>query len=314
MKLRDFFYMNKGDRQVLLILLTLAAVVLCALYLTEGGFPNDATATLPDSVGGTLPSVSEESPITPQRDYAAESLPYAQQEREVERFPFDPNTADSTTLLRLGLRPWQVRNIYKYRAAGGIYRRKEDFARLYGLTVKEYRELKPYIRISDDYRPASTLFGKNSTLADSLQADTESRRHFPVKIKEGETLDLNIADTSDLKTVPGVGSYYARRIADYGHRLGGYVSVSQLDEIPDLPPEVKTFFVVSQPHPRQIAINRLSIDELKRHPYINYYQARAITGYRRTHGPIGSLADLRLLPEFPPEAIARLEPYVDYAE
>ena len=314
MKLRDFFYMNKGDRQVLLILLTLAAVVLCALYLADGVPSGGTVADLPDSAAVTLPAASERPFSTQRRGGGTEGHLFAQQERAVERFPFDPNTADSTALLRLGLRPWQVRNIYKYRAAGGIYRSKEDFARLYGLTVKEYRALEPYIRISSDYLPASTLFGKKSPQADSLPADTENRHRYPVKIKEGETLDLNIADTSDLKTVPGIGSYYARRIADYGHRLGGYVSVSQLDEIEDLPPEVKTFFVVSQPHPRQIAINRLSCDELKRHPYINYYQARAITAYRRTHGPIGRLADLRLLPEFPPEAIARLEPYVDYAE
>ena len=43
-------------------------------------------------------------------------ITYAVPEEKVETFPFDPNTADSTTLLRLGLAPWQVRAIYKYRA------------------------------------------------------------------------------------------------------------------------------------------------------------------------------------------------------
>ena len=33
--------------------------------------------------------------------------------------PFDPNTADSITLRQLGLRPWQIRNLLKYRAANG---------------------------------------------------------------------------------------------------------------------------------------------------------------------------------------------------
>ena len=64
---------------------------------------------------------------------------YHTQGQQVESFVFDPNTADSIQLLRLGLRPWQVRNIYKYRSKGGIYRTKADFARLYGLTVKDYR-------------------------------------------------------------------------------------------------------------------------------------------------------------------------------
>ena len=68
-----------------------------------------------------------------------------------ERFAFDPNTADSTQLLRLGLKPWQVRSIYRYRAKGGVFSEPADFARVYGLTLKQYRELEPYIRIGRDY-------------------------------------------------------------------------------------------------------------------------------------------------------------------
>ena len=55
-----------------------------------------------------------------------------------------------------------------------------------------------------------------------------------------------------------------------------------------------------------------TLNELKRHPYINFFQAKAITDYRRLRGPIHSLQDLRLSKDFPPEAIQRLEPYVEY--
>lgn len=308
--LRNLIYLNKSDRQVLLTLLALVAIGLCGLYFTGGSHPADdgggSLAAVPDSssrVGET--DLGERNTRQDKQQY------YQQEERSIERFPFDPNTADSTQLLRLGLRPWQVRNIYKYRAAGGIYRTKEDFAQLYGLTVKEYRELEPYIRISQDYLPASTLYGKErSTAADSVTPANNMR--YPVKLHEGEQIDLNMADTTDLRRIPGIGSYYARRIVDYGRRLGGYVSVEQLDEIEDLPKEAKAFASVAQPHPHQLSINRLTLNELKRHPYINYYQARAITEYRRLHGPIASLSELHLLPEFPPEAIQRLEPYVSY--
>lgn len=306
MRLRELVYLNKSDRQVLLTLLSLAVIVLFAIYFV-GSSEDEASG----NVGSVQRAVEEEQAMTDSAHNEHEPY-YHQPARKTERFVFDPNTADSTAFLRLGLRPWQVRNIYKYRAAGGIYRSKEDFAQLYGLTVKEYRELEPYIRISPDYLPASTLFEKRESTTTSPSDTTGASLRFPVKIKEGETIDLNIADTADLKTIPGIGSYYARRIADYGRRLGGYVSVGQLDEIDDLPDAVKTFFVVSQPHPRKLAVNRLSLNELKRHPYINYYQARAITDYRRLHGRIASLSDLHLLPEFPPEAIGRLEPYVSY--
>ena len=294
MRFSDLFYLNRHDRRILLVLLTVAAVAFGLMFFV-GGDEELATSSGPSSTSKTSPIRSS-------------SYYYQQPTRRLERFAFDPNTADSTQLLRLGLQPWQVRNIYKYRAAGGIYRKKEDFAHLYGLTVKQYRELEPYIHISTDYLPASTLI-KEERRTERYERDT---LRYPVKIAEGEHIDLNAADTSLYKKVPGVGSYYSRKIAEYGRRLGGFVSTDQLDEIENFPSESKKYFSVNASDVHQLNVNRLSLNELKRHPYINYYQAKAITDYRRLHGPLHSLDDLRLLPDFPVEAIKRLEPYVCY--
>jgi DNA uptake protein ComE-like DNA-binding protein len=294
MRFSDLFYLNRHDRRILLVLLTVAAVAFGLMFFV-GGDEELVTSSGTSSTSKTSPTKSS-------------SYYYQQPTRRLERFAFDPNTADSTQLLRLGLQPWQVRNIYKYRAAGGIYRKKEDFARLYGLTVKQYRELEPYIPISTDYLPAFTLI-KEERRTERYERDT---LRYPVKIAEGEHIDLNAADTSLYKKVPGVGSYYSRKIAEYGRRLGGFVSADQLDEIENFPSEAKKYFSVNVSDVHQLNVNRLSLNELKRHPYINYYQAKAITDYRRLHGPLHSLDDLRLLPDFPVEAIKRLEPYVCY--
>ena len=64
--------------------------------------------------------------------------------------------------------------------------------------------------------------------------------------------------------------------------------------------------------PAKIAVNRLTLNQLKRHPYINYYQAKAITDSRRLRGPLKSLADLRLLKDFTPEDMERLSHYVEF--
>jgi DNA uptake protein ComE-like DNA-binding protein len=138
------------------------------------------------------------------------------------------------------------------------------------------------------------------------------KAHYQPKIRQGEHVVLNMADTTQLKTIPGIGPYFARKIVEYGQRLGGYVSVDQLDEIEDFPLDAKDYLVIENPSPRKLNVNQLSLNELRRHPYINFYQARAITDYRRLHGPIHSLDDLRLSKDFPQEAIARLKPYVEY--
>lgn len=295
MKLRDFFYVQRSDREVIIVLLLVMAVALGILFVTGGDEQTPASA----QADSTLTA-------TPEGDTSRVPIYYKVEEQATELFAFDPNKADSTQLLRLGLQPWQVRNIYKYRAAGGVYRKKEDFASLYGLTVEKYRQLEPYIRISSDYAPASTLF------ADDAPVPRPDTLRYPQKLSEGETLDLNAADTTLLRRVPGIGSYYARRIVQYRKRLGGFVSLQQLDEIDQFPAEAKAYFTISTEQVQRLKINDLTLDELKRHPYINYYQARAIVDYRRQHGRISDLSDLRLLRDFPEQAIERLRPYVVY--
>ena len=71
--------------------------------------------------------------------------------------PFDPNTATESQLLSLGLSQRQVRNVLKYRSRGGRYRVKEDFARLYGLTLEKYRQLEPYIAIKPQVMAADVI-------------------------------------------------------------------------------------------------------------------------------------------------------------
>ena len=291
---REFFYLQKSDRKVILTLLCVIVIALAVIFWTGG--KTEGTSVV-DSLNRKSYPVSKRH----------RSQGYYVAPRKVERFAFDPNTADSTQLLRLGLQPWQVRNIYKYRAKGGIYRQPSDFAKLYGLTVKEYRELEPYIRISRDYQPAASLMGKERT---SSPRDTFT--HYPEKIKEGEFVDLALADTTALMKVPGIGPYFARKIVQYRERLGGYVSLQQLDEIENFPVEAKHYLAIGKAAPRRMNVNTLSLEELKRHPYINFYQAKAITDYRRLHGKIKNLNELRLSKDFPQAAIDRLIPYVEY--
>lgn len=309
MKIKDLFYMQASDRKVLVFILSLAAVAIIAFHFLG----EHATATLPLSAADSA-TVANRHDSTARRQQFYETT----DGRIVERFAFDPNTADSTQLLRLGLQPWQVRSIYRYRAKGGIYRKKEDFARLYGLTQKEYRELEPYIRISDDYQPAATLpqvATRTTSEADGYQPYREYDRdtlRYPIKLKPGETINLATADTTTLKKVPGIGSGWARRIVAYGEQLGGYVHVGQLREIEEFPEEALPYFTIHDAHPRRMNVNKLTYSQLRRHPYINHYQARSITDYRRLRGELHSLDELSLHKDFPTEAIERLRPYVEF--
>ncbi len=294
MKWSDFFYLHKSDRRVLSAFMLVAVLSISVLFLID-------SQTAEDSVQADSLQQGNVGKREKKSYFRVEGEGSGQQS---ELFVFDPNTADSTQLLRLGLHFQQVRNIYKYRAAGGIFQTKEDFAQLYGLTLKEYRRLEPYITISTDYQPASRYVKPKKPQYDTLL--------YTPKIKEGEFVDLATADTSELKRVPGIGSYYAYEIVKYRSRLGGFAQVDQLDEIDHFPIESKKYFRISSQPALKLDLNKLSLNDLKRHPYLNYYQARAIVEYRRLRGPLKSLNDLRLMPDFPQEAIERLSPYVQF--
>lgn len=305
--MKELFYFPRSDRKVLLALLVLGAAALCAFFFI-GGNNRQTRLTAADSAA-----------IAARHDYGSgysyrhyrrsrKQWYYDQPTRQkIVLSNFDPNTADSNQLLRLGLQPWQVRNIYKYRAAGGIYRKPEDFARLYGLSARQYRQLEPYIHISSDFLDASTIYNyEPASKRDTLK--------YPVKIPPQERVMLNSADTNMLRKVPGIGSHFARKIVQYRERLGGFYSIRQLCEIEDFPEMALNYFVIPDDNLRKLNLNRLTLEQLRRHPYINFHQAKAITDYRRLKGPLHSLQDLRLLRDFTPEAINRLEPYVEFDE
>ena len=290
-------YFSKRDRQAI-VALTLTLLAGCGFLWVLGEYGEK----------------QESKEVVEKKGYKDKAQYYASEQSSEELFCFDPNTADSTALLKLGLRPWQVRNIYKYRAHGGIYRKPEDFARLYGLSAHQYKRLLPYIRIAKEYRITAAEYVGNTydNRRQGINSEKTTPSYYPRKISIGEHIILNTADTTQLMRVPGIGSYYSKVILRYGERLGGYVSIDQLDEIEDFPTEAKQFFVIDNPSPRRLNVNTMTLNELKRHPYINYYQAKAIVDYRRINGQIRSLQQLSTLPDFPKEAIKRLLPYVTY--
>jgi DNA uptake protein ComE-like DNA-binding protein len=233
--LKEFFYLRKSDRKVILTLLCVIVVALGVIFLAGGNDTSNA--------------------LTP-----ADTL---QKETRRDTFQHRPYREHQKTV---------------------------------------------YVRTKVIYRDTAYHRGKALSEAeyDSVKA------HYQVKIKAGEHVVLNTADTTALKTVPGIGPYFARKVMEYGQRLGGYVCVDQLDEIEGFPLDAKDYLVIEHATPRRLNVNTLSLNELRRHPYLNFYQAKAITDYRRLHGPLRSLSDLRLSKDFPPEAIKRLEPYVEF--
>ena len=235
-------------------------------------------------------------------------------------FKFDPNTATESQLLSLGLSQREVRNILKYRAHGGRYRVKEDFARVYGLTLEKYRQLEPYIAIKPQIMAADVIKReKNSPHPSSLSPHPSSLNPQPSavglrasrKLRYGETVDINSADTAMLKRIPGIGDYYAMRIVELRKRKQVFSSPEELLAIRNFPETALTYMTASQDFPA-IYINCWSQKQLASHPLLNYTQARDIISLRRLSGPITSATDLAALPSFSPALIEKITPLLRF--
>jgi len=210
-------------------------------------------------------------------------------------FPFNPNTLDSVGFVKLGLKPFMARNILRYRAKGGKFRSVEAFSKVYGLSDEQFATLKPYIQIPPEEKPV-----------------------YAKKEQPAVMVELNAADTSQLKLLHGIGSVIAKRIVAYRNKLGGFASANQIKEVwgisPELAQQIMPFITADASQLKKIPINKSSIDRLRNHPYMNFYRAKAIYEYRKDKGKIKSIQECKSIDDesLTPEFWTKMEPYLEF--
>ena len=132
------------------------------------------------------------------------------------------------------------------------------------------------------------------------------------KYPEGTLVDVNSADTAELKKIPGIGSGIAGGIVRYRERLGGFYALSQLEEVKHVTPELLKWFKLDNDSIRKLEINKASLDKLRAHPYLTFYQAKIIMEHRRKKGQIKSLSQLALYEEFTEKDLEHLSAYMTF--
>ena len=300
---KDFFYYSKSERRAILFLLVLAVVGL--IVYSTCYWPQHSLARHEGAVDSAVVDSFKNQLV--QREKNAHFRPKgkkrSKQERKVILQNFNPNTADSLTLYQLGLSDFVIKNLLRYREKGGSFRTAESFSKIYGLSSKQYATLRPYIQIPvpEAVVQVDTVSEKNSRL-----------EPFAPKYPEGTVVDLNEADTSVLKCIPGIGSVLAHKIVVYRHRLGGFYRVEQLQEIAHVDTAVNKWFRVDSCKIRRLEVNHAGLDELRFHPYMDFYKAKAILDYRRKRGKIKGLSRLTLFEEFSEKDLERLLPYLSF--
>lgn len=312
---KNFFYFSKGQRIGIIVLIILIGGALIGNYFlpyffpasikTDSSFRKEVELFKKSLVSRDSLRKQEweqqkrERQIQYENLYKKDYQPFTKNKNDEKlKFvltKFDPNTIDSAGFTHLGLKSFIASNILKYRKSGGKFRTASDFAKVYGILPEKFKELEPYISITE----------------------TREAENKQINAKRNDIIvELNSADTTLLMQVKGIGRGYAKSIVRFRQSTGGFVSVDQLLEVYGMRPEnmerIRPYCIVNQAEIRKIKVNTASVERLKSHPYIGFYKAKAIYELRRNKGKLKDINDLKIISEISPDDLIKIKPYLSF--
>jgi len=313
----------KSDRRALMFLMLVALVCVCVMIFRNA--MRDERGEVRDEGLGVRDERGEVTNLDSIRDAMGS---------------FDPNTVDSVTLLKYGLGPVQIHSLMGYRRHGGKFETPLAVSKLYNWSDEDIDKVIDCIVIGEEfkktYKYREQYESERREEYNRRQADYEAKRDaYKVqkdsvrrsgtdnddapkyvkadKFKSLTKVDINTADTTLLKKIPGVGTGIANSIIKLRSKLGGFYSVDQLRTIDYISPELYEWFEVkSSPDLHLININKASFQTLNAHPYISYNQTRDLVTFRRLYGNIKDKEALISTHIFTKEEVERLSSYLEY--
>lgn len=235
---------------------------------------------------------------------------------QVRLAPFDPNGLSAEGWEARGVPHFVAGRIVNYGQKAGGFQAKSQVQRIYGLPDSVYQRLAPFMQLPDAM-PArgAASYAAGRPPFEASRADAPSR--FPRKPAHLQPFDLNLADTTQLMQIKGIGRGRAKYLVKQRAELGGYITENQLEEVfvlrdaPDLVDSLRKYtFVAAGFVPRPVRVNSATFDELWPHPYVGKPLARLIVAYRKQHGPFATPDDLRQIKILKEESFVKLRPYV----
>ena len=335
---KDWFYYSKGQRQgisvlILLIFITpLFTGIVKRIYAPEPlnteSFLREV-ALLQQKISKAERS-SSDTGIRMHANVTTERHP-SRRRPVLTPFSFDPNTLTLAEWDSMGMPGYISRSIRNFLASGGGFRYREDFRRIYLLEDWMYDELEAFIELPSRPEIQSAEKGYQSgtnnenkgygSLATAARATGSHPGSQPnkmadniIRIAEPLVINLNMADTTELQQIRGIGPAFSRRIVGYRELLGGYVNTKQLMEVYGLDSTryaaIAEFVSTDTTNIKKINLNTADYTELVRHPYINRQIANAILTIRNQHGPYAEISELLKSYLIDDQTLKKLKPYL----
>jgi len=298
---KSIFNFNRIERTGITVVILIIILVLCFPFFIKIAIPDqkqDFALFLKDIERFEASRKASIDSIKLARELDFQQMDRSVAQLKLNPFPFNPNLLPSEQWSKLGLKDWQIKMIKKFEAKGGKFRNKEDFRKMFCITPSEYDQLEPFIKIPEQ----------------QSEFVSKSAEKKPWIEKEKVLIDINTADTAALISLYGIGPSFARRIVKYRNLLGGFYSKNQLTEVfgfdQDKLDKIEKYITVNPGDIKKININTVTTEVLKKHPYFDYYTAKAIVDKRIAKGKYTSLDQLKDLPLIHDELFAKIINYL----
>lgn len=138
------------------------------------------------------------------------------------------------------------------------------------------------------------------------------------EFQEGTTdeviVDINSADTAELKRIRGIGSVFANRIVKFRQSLGGFVAPAQLLEVYGFDREklarVSSQITVDAAAVKKLNVNTASVEDLNMHPYVSKKEAVAIFTKRVKAGDYADIQEVKKAALMNDSTFSKIVPYL----
>ena len=128
------------------------------------------------------------------------------------------------------------------------------------------------------------------------------------------SIDINLANSEQWKSVPGIGNVLSERIVKYREKLGGFASIAQLKEVYGITDStfrvIKPYLKHKNKNIKTLNINTSSLEVLAAHPYFRSRWAKQMVNYRTKVKPFEKVEDIKNLYGMTDSIYLQIAPYL----
>ncbi|WP_054851748.1 helix-hairpin-helix domain-containing protein [Olleya sp. ITB9] len=214
------------------------------------------------------------------------------EKRKPKIYPFNPNFISDHKGYALGMTNQEIDRLLAFRKQNKWINSVNQFQSVTKVSDSLLAKISPYFKFPDwvtNPKPKQNNFSQSF----SNLPKTESQK-----------LDLNSATAEQLQKVYGIGPSYSQRIIKYRHKINGFHSFIELQEVYGLTLEViqniKNNFTIKTPRViTKIDLNKATKDQLVTIKYIDYEVAHNIIEERTLRDGFKSIDELTKVNGFP---------------